>query len=255
MKRGALTLLGIYALYAVVMVVTHPRLIYPFFNTDKVLAGFSRVELTADDGTLVSLQEAQDDGPVVLYFMGNAGALAAFDLSLKVHAAAGRHVIAMEYRGGGGRVGEPSERALKSDALKVADWAIAKGKPVVLHGYSLGTGLAVHVASNRQVAQVILEAPFDRLCVLMARRSLLPACILPGVQKWDTLAAASGVRAPVVILHGNQDTLIPPLRSRILAGALANAERHVIDGAGHTDVLARPAAHALVQEVFDRLAR
>jgi pimeloyl-ACP methyl ester carboxylesterase len=253
-KRVALSLLGFYAIYAAAMVAAHTSLIYPFFATDQVLRGFLRVELTAEDGTEISVQEAQGDGPIVLYFMGNAGALSAFDPPLQTHAAAGRHVIAMEYRGGAGRPGVPDETVLKSDALKVADWALAKGKPLVLHGYSLGTGLAVHVASSREVAQVVLEAPFDRLCALMARRSVLPACFMPGVQRWDTLADAPSVRAPVLILHGSEDVLIPPERSHILANAFSSVERHLLDGAGHLDVFSRPAAQTIVQQAFDRLA-
>ena len=255
MKRAALSLLGFYVVYAVVMVTAHTRLIYPFFDVDKVLAGFSRIALTAEDGTQIYLQEAEAYGPVVLYFMGNAGALAAFEPPLQAHAAAGHHVIAMEYRGGAGRPGKPNETALKSDALQVADWALAKGKLLVLYGYSLGTGLAVHVASKREAAQVILEAPFDRLCTLMARRSFLPACHIPGVQKWDTLGQAPNVRAPVLILHGNEDSLIPPQRSLVLANALSNVERHVIEGAGHLNVFAKPVAQSLVQQAFDRLGR
>ena len=254
MKRGLLLIAGLYALYAVVMVAMHPGFIYPFLQNDKVLQGFERVELTAEDGTKVSVQEAERDGPIVLYFMGNGGAVSAFGQPLRTHLLAGRHVIALEYRGGGGRSGSPSEAALKSDAMLAADWALGRGKRVVVHGYSLGSGLAVHVAKHRNVAAMILEAPYDRLCSLMTRTALLPACLLPGVQKWDTLADASHVTAPVLILHGQSDRIIPPERSIALAQTLPTVERQVLDGAAHFDAFRRPMAQLATQRLFARLS-
>ncbi|NNE88115.1 MAG: hypothetical protein HKN27_08560 [Silicimonas sp.] len=254
MKRAFLLLLGLYAVYAIAMVFMHPGHLYPFLQNDRVLQGFERVELAADDGAALSLQEAERDGPIVLYFMGNGGAISAFGPPLQTHVRAGRHVVAMEYRGGGGRSGQPSEAALKSDSLVIADWALGKGKPVVVHGYSLGTGLAVHVAKNRDVAAVILEAPYDRLCNLMTRSALLPACLMPGVQKWDTLADAPDVVAPVLILHGASDRIIPPDRSAALASAFPNAERQVLNGAAHFDTFRRPAAQFATQRLFSLIS-
>lgn len=254
MRRVFLGIAGIYALYVVVMVVLHPGFIYPFLQNDAVLQGFERVELTAEDGSALSVQEAENDGPVVLYFMGNGGAVSAFGSPLRTHVLAGRHVIALEYRGGGGRPGRPSEATLKSDALVAVDWALAKGKPVVVHGYSLGSGLAVHVAKQRDVAAVILEAPYDRLCNLMTRNAFLPACVLPGVQTWDTLADAAEVTAPVLILHGRSDRIIPPERSVALAEVFPTVERQVLDGAAHFDTFRRPTAQFATQRLFARIS-
>ena len=254
MKRGPLLIAGLYALYAVVMVVMHPGFIYPFLQNDEILQGFQRVELMAEDGTAVSVQEAERDGPIVLYFMGNGGSISAFAPPLRTHLLAGRHVIALEYRGGGGRSGRPSEATLKADALLIADWALAKGKEVVVHGYSLGTGLAVYVAKQRDVAAVILEAPYDRLCTLMTHSAFLPACWLPGVQKWDTLADAADFTTPVLILHGQSDRVIPSERSVALAEALTTVERHVLRGATHFDAFRRPKAQLATLRLFARLS-
>jgi pimeloyl-ACP methyl ester carboxylesterase len=253
MKRALIILVGLYVAYTVLMIVLHPRFIYPFLQDDAVLQGFERVNLTGADGLEVSLQEAERDGPIVLYFMGNGGAVSAFGPPLNAHLSADRHVIAMEYRGGGGRPGSPSEADLKSDALVVADWALAKGKPVVVHGYSLGSGLATHVAKHRDVAGVILEAPYDKLCTLMSRNSFVPACLLPGVQKWNTLADAADVAESVLILHGNADRLIPAERSEALERLFPVVERQVIDGAAHFDTFRRPVAQFATQRLFSRV--
>ncbi len=244
-------LLG-YAAYAAIMIVMHPRLVYTFLSEDRVLEGFARVELTGDDGVPVFVQERPGSGPVLLYFMGNAGSAPLFVSAFAGHIAADRHVIALEYRGGGGRPGAPSERALKGDALMAADYALALGKPLIVQGFSLGTGLAVPVAAQRDVARVVLTAPFDRLCRLMTDRSLLPACVLPFVQRWDTREATASIRAPVLVLHGAEDQLIPPRYSASFA-VFPFVERALIAGAGHNDIGAFPDYDAAISQFLEPL--
>ena len=235
MKYALLTLLVLYVAYAAVMVWLHPRFIYPFQPQDVVLEGFARVELEGTDGTPIYVQERPGDGPVVLYLMGNAGALALFETAFTPHIEAGRHIIALEYRGGAGRPGVQSETALKADALVAADYALRLERPVVAHGYSLGSGLATFVARERPLAGALLVAPYDRLCNLLTARSYLPACVLPGVQKWRSIDAARDVSVPIHVLHGSEDQLIPPRYSEAFA-ALPNVTRGIIEGADHTDI-------------------
>lgn len=233
---GASILLALYLVWAALMVWAHPRLIYPFFQDRTDLPGFRQVTEVMPDGTEIAWQVSDGVGPTILYFMGNAGALNAFGPSLARHQSAGRRVVALEYRGGAGRPGVPSEAALKADALRAADHALAYGDPVVVHGYSLGTGLAIHVAARRKVAGAVLEAPYSRLCALMARAAYLPACHMPFVQRWDTLADARDVVAPVLMLHGAEDRLIPPAQADALDAALAASRRVIVDGADHQTI-------------------
>lgn len=244
-----LALLAAYLLYAVVMIWLHPRFIYPFQPDDVVLDGFERVELAGTDGTPIFVQERKGSGPMVLYLMGNAGSLAFFETAFTPHIAADRHIVALEYRGGAGRPGQQSEAVLKSDALIAADYALAKSKPTVVQGYSLGSGLATHVAAERRVDGVVLVAPYDRLCRLLSKRSYLPACYLPFVQKWKSIDAARRVDVPIHVLHGSQDALIPPAMSEAFA-ALPNVTRQVIEGAGHTDIGSFAAYQAGLAEAF-----
>ena len=253
MKAFILTLASLYLAYGVLMVILHPRLVYPFFPDDQVLPGFQRIELSARDGTPLFAQELPGQGPVVLYFMGNAGAVPLFGVAFRTHRQAGRHVIALEYRGGAGRPGRPSETVLKEDALVAADYALGLGRPVVVQGYSLGTGLATYVAAERPVQAVILTAPYDQLCRLMAARSWLPACVMPFVQKWRSLEQAERIDVPITVLHGSEDELIPPSYSAAFA-KLPTAERQIVEGAGHADIGDFPAHTEAVNAVFEALA-
>ncbi len=250
MKSLLILLIASYGVYAAIMVWLHPKFIYPFQPDDRVLSGFSRVELATDDGPIF-LQERSGDGPVVLYFMGNAGAVPLFETAFDRHIRAGRHVIAMEYRGGGGRPGRPSEARLKADAMLAAEYALSKGKLLIVQGFSMGTGLATHISARKEVAAIVLTAPYDRMCSLMTSASFLPACWLP-VQRWNAIADARRSAAPMLVLHGAADTLIPPSRSEIYEG-IPGARRVVIPDAGHADIGAFPAFDEEIASFIDAL--
>lgn len=246
-------LLGlVYLAYAAVMVWMHPRFIYPFSPEGGVLPGFEERALTAKDGTPLFVQEHRGDGPVLVYFMGNVGALPLFASAFERHIRAGRHIIAMEYRGGGGRPGVPREGRLKSDALVVMEEAAKLGRPVIVQGYSMGSGLATYVAARHQVAGVILVNPFDSMCRLMSASSLLPACRLPFVDHWRSFAEAQKIKAPILVLHGTADQVIPPGYSTAFE-ALPNATRQEIDGAAHGDIGTFPEFGRAVDDFIDGL--
>ncbi len=242
MLRLLAVLALLYLGYAALMVALHPRFIYPFGAAAFSDPAFIRHQLPG--GAVVYVAEAPPDAPVVLYFMGNVGYLEAFAPMLDHHRAAGRSVVALAYPGGGGVPGRPSETLLKAQALATYDALPAllpeATGPIVAHGYSLGSGLALHVAAEREVAGVVLSAPYARLCELMAAQSWLPACQLPLVQRWDNLALAPRVTAPVLVTHGSADGLIGIGQGRRLAEALPEAEFVEIAGAGHNDLLGFP---------------
>ncbi len=240
MRRLLLTLGLIYLAYASLMVWLHPRFIYPFYPDRLSAQGFEEVAIPVQGAEPLPVQVARGPkgAPTVLYFMGNVGSLELFRAMLDHHRRAGRNVVAMPYRGGGGVPGHPSETILKRDALAVFDALpdLVSGGATIVQGYSLGTGLAVYVAAERQVDGVILAAPYEKMCQLMTTAAYLPACFLPGVQKWDSAALAVSLDERVLILHGNKDALIPMDHGVRLSGQIKNATFIKIDGAGHTNL-------------------
>ena len=245
--------LGLYVIYAVLGIRFHTAFIYPFADQPFEMAGFEAV--TAGGA---HLQVSAPGQGTVLYFMGNAGALAYFEGPLAGHLAAGRGVVALEFPGGGGLPGAPSEAALKAQALAAYDWARAERPgPIVVHGFSMGTGLALHVAAEREVAAVVLDAPYLSMCRLMARQSALPACWLPGIQDWDNVALAGQVTAPVLIQHGRRDGIVPQEDGLHLSALLEEAGVPVVfaghDGAGHNDLTRAPGYPAALEAFLDDL--
>lgn len=134
---------------------------------------------------------------------------------------------------------------MKADALAAYDWLTDQHDgPIVVHGYSLGTGLALHVAAHRPVSAVVLDAPYMRMCELMARASYLPACVLPGAQRWDSTVDVPDVTAPVLIQHGSADQLIPISHGERLAQLMRDSAMPVkfapISGATHDNLPVQP---------------
>lgn len=225
------------------MVLAHPRFIYPF-GADAFEAPEFRQDVVSERQVPLAIYDGQA-AEAVLFFMGNGGALAYFTSTLKAHLASDRTLVAMEYRGGGGIPGKPSEVRLKADALDAYDWLAARHDgPIVVHGYSMGTGLAQYVAAERTVDAIILDAPFLRMCELMTRASWLPACWMPFVQKWNSAALIPQLSAPVLIQHGADDQMIPPRIGGRLAQQMREAGLpvtfHAVPGGTHNNLAGVP---------------
>lgn len=250
-------LVGTYLFYAIAMVIAHPQFIYPF-GADPFDHPAFHQDVVTDRAVAMAIAEGEDP-LAVLFFMGNGGALAYFTYSLEAHQAQGRTIAAMEYPGGGGIPGKPSEARLKADAIAAYDWlADQHGGPIAVHGYSMGTGLAIHVAAARPVQAVILDAPYVRMCELMTKASWLPACYMPGVQRWDSAAEVPALSAPVLIQHGTADQLIPMAHGARLAQIMRQAGLAVtfnaVDGATHNNLAGqggyRRSINAFLQSVL-----
>ena len=243
-------LISLYVIYGVLMVVMHPRFIYPF--QDRPFAGQGYETIQISDASQAIVYKGTSGSPVIVYFMGNAGALEFFRPMLDHHKAAGRSIVAMTYPGGGGVPGRTTETGLKQSAMKLmaAIPDLVPDGPVIVQGYSLGTGIALHVAARHKVDAVVLSAPYDALCRLMARASVLPACLLP-VQRWQSAKDAPNVSAPTLVLHGTADTLIPISEGARLAARLPMHEFIPVEGAGHNNLFGQPGFMEKIDEFID----
>lgn len=155
--------------------------------------------------------------PTVLYFHGNGGNIGNRIGRAKRIARRGWGLMMLEYRGYGGNPGTPSEAGLATDALGALDELAALGVPsgrVVLYGESLGTGVAVRLATARPVAAVVLDAPYTSVAdVAQLQYWFLPARLLV-TNPFDILSRISRVNAPLLVMQGDHDTAIPPAMGR-----------------------------------------
>lgn len=179
-------------------------------------AGLPRAEevtLQSSDGEkLIAWHVApRVDKPIVLYFQGNAGGL-----NLRVNrfswlTADGTGLLALNYRGYGGSTGSPSEQGLIRDAQAAYDFARARypAKRIVLFGESLGTGVAIALAAGNEIGALILDAPFTSAAAVgAAAYPFVPVrwLIKDSFRSDERIGRVS---APLLVLHGERDAVIP----------------------------------------------
>lgn len=199
------------------------------------------VVLTTSDGEKLVAWHVppRGDKPVVIYFHGNAEIVAWRAKHHRATIADGTGLIALNFRGYGGSTGTPTEDGLHRDALAAYEFAAARypAGRIVLWGQSLGTGVAVRLASEKPVGKLILEAPYTSTADVAA--SLYPWAPVRWLMK-DQLRSderIGAVHVPLLIMHGAQDGVIP-IRFGERLFALANEPKRFIryDKAGHNDL-------------------
>jgi len=175
--------------------------------------------------------------PVLLYFHGNAEA-AAQNLPLAASLRArGLGVFLAEYRGYGGLAGSPSEKGLYADGEAALAELRRIGMPperVVLVGRSLGSGVAVELATRHTVAAVVLVSAYTSI-VDMGRTVAGPLARLVICDRFDSLSKIGRVASPVVLLHGTHDDVVPVEMGRRLAAARPGARYVEVSQATHND--------------------
>ena len=216
------------------------------------------VALTAGDGTRLAgvlVIPPGERASLVIYFGGNAEEVTEGALSVREDYG-DRAVLLMNYRGYGKSEGRPGERALVSDALQIFDWAAQHpaidASRIALHGRSLGSGVAVPVAAQRPVRCVLLTSPFGS-AVDVAREIYpwLPVALMMR-HPFDSSRLAPTVRAPLLVLVGEDDSIIAPHHSERLAAAWGGSvERVSFRGIGHNDLQVHPGYAAAMRAFLD----
>ena len=210
-------------------------------RTPPVEAGFPQAAedvIDTEDGEKILIWHvpAKDGRPVVLYFQGNGGALRLRATRFRALTADGTGLIALSYRGYGGSSGAPSEAGLIADARAAYEFAYARYEParIVLWGESLGSGVAVALAAENPVAKVVLEAPFTSAADVAA--SVYPFVPVRQLMKdqFRSDERIAKVRAPVLIMHGSRDSVVPFALGEKLYSLVSGPKRFVrFDGGEH----------------------
>jgi uncharacterized protein len=201
----------------------------------------SRMKL-AVDGAELQLSVRPHEGPnAVIYFGGNAEDVSA-GLSETSAAFPDSAVFLMHYRGYGGSSGAPSEQALQKDALVLFDKVHAAHPNVVVVGRSLGTGVAIRLATQRPVARLVLVTPYDSIQDLAAAQfPFFPVRWLL-TDKYESGRYAPLVTAPTTIVAAEHDEVIPRLSTDKLHARFTSgvAKFIVLPGTGHNTISDNP---------------
>ena len=206
------------------------------------LSGYSEITLTTSDGTKVSAwsHEPVADKPVIVFFHGNGGTLPGRIQRYQAFINEGYGLFVLSYRGYGHSEGSPTEAGIFNDARASMAW-VNQHYPrhrIILYGESLGTGVAVEMASEQQVSSVVLQSPYTSVANVAASRFwFLPFAHSLVSDPFDSFSKISAIHTPILMLHGDKDTTIPIAQGRELFEKANEPKRFItVQGAGHMNI-------------------
>jgi uncharacterized protein len=230
---------------------------------------------TPDGASLYQLRLQRPDArATVLYFGGNGYRIGLYaKYALRVYDALPVDLVLVDHRGYGGSTGTPTIAALQADALQVYDAlrsdTAASGRPLIVHGQSLGSFLAGHVADARTLDGLVLESSMttteDWAAAMRARSGFWTRLavrrfdIAPALQQAGNLEVAKRLDEPVLFVVGERDVVTAPRFSQALFDAVplpAQDKRlEIVPERGHNDASFSPQFRAAMLAMLDRVER
>ena len=193
-------------------------LYYPAVNNyfgEKLNVPVEKVKIkTEDDIELLSWYHSKDpkDYKTILLLHGNAGTLENRIYKINHFKDVDVNFLIIAWRGFSGNKGKPSEKGLYEDAKSAIKWLKNEGikeENIIIYGESLGTGVAVEIAQNKNFAGVILETPFTSMVnVGKTHYPFLPVSFLLK-DKYESDKKIKNINIPILVMHGKIDNIVP----------------------------------------------
>ncbi len=213
------------------------------------------VWITAQDGVTLNAWYFPNStsSKVLLWFHGNAENISHGLRRLTDFSRLGASVLALDYRGYGKSEGSPSEASVYRDADAAFNYLVEsrhfQPTNIFLYGNSLGGAVAIDLASRHELGGLIVESSFTSGREMARRMLRIPLFEYVPKSRFDSLHKITRVHAPILIVHGTEDRVIPfSMGQRLYEAAPQPKSFLQIEGAGHNDI-------ALVggERYFDRL--
>ncbi len=193
-------------------------LYYPAVNNyfgEKLNVPVEKVKIKTEDNIeLLSWYHSKnsEDYKTILFLHGNAGTLENRIYKINHFKDVNVNFFIIAWRGFSGNKGKPSEKGLYEDAKSAIKWLKNKGikeENIIIYGESLGTGVAVEIAQNKNFAGVILETPFTSMVnVGKTHYPFLPVSFLLK-DKYESDKKIKRLKSPILIMHGEVDKIVP----------------------------------------------
>jgi uncharacterized protein len=182
------------------------------------------------------------EGPNAIVYFGGNGEDVAYNLPDFSEAFPAAALYLMNYRGYGGSTGTPTEQAIHGDAQALFDWVHPRHPQVVIMGRSLGSGVAIRLASERPAARLVLITPYSSIVELGARQFPYVPVRWLLQDKYESWRYAPKITVPTLLIAAEHDEIIPrasteDLYTRFKPGV---ASLQVIPGVGHNSISASP---------------
>jgi pimeloyl-ACP methyl ester carboxylesterase len=206
-------------------------------------AGSAQTVLTlpVDDAQVLVSVRSHDGSKALIYFGGNAEdvsrSLPGFAEAFPDHA-----LYFMHYRSYGGSSGSPSEEAIARDAMTLFDKVYADHPHILVVGRSLGSGVAVRLASSRPATRLLLITPYNSLEELAARQFRWFPVQWLLQDKFESWRYASHIAVPTRLIAAEHDEVIPNSSTQRLYSHFAKgvASMQIIKGTGHNSISDSP---------------
>jgi fermentation-respiration switch protein FrsA (DUF1100 family) len=246
-KWTVILLVAVYLAGLIVLYVRQREMLFPIPTAERTApdaVGISEAEehvLTTSDGEKIIVWHvpARPGRPVILYFPGNGDFLAGRVDRFKAMTADGTGLVALSYRGYAGSSGAPSEEGLLRDAAAAYAFTTARyeAERIVAWGFSLGTGVAVAVASEHRVGKLILEAPYTSTADVAASSFWFVPVRLLMRDPFHSDQRIARVTVPLLVMHGTIDLAISIVFGERLF-ALAHEPKQFVRfaGGGHDNL-------------------
>ena len=185
------------------------------YSGDKISVDIEKVKLlTSDNIELLGWYHEKNlkTYKTLVYFHGNAGSLENRIHKLNHFQDMNINFLIVAWRGFSGNNGKPSEEGLYLDGISAINWLIERGVPeknLVLYGESLGTGVATHLAQNKNYAGIILETPFTSM--IDAAKKFYPYIPINFLlkDKFENYKKIKNINTPILVMHGEIDQIVP----------------------------------------------
>lgn|GEM_PF-181867 len=220
---------GIYALVVLALVLGQTRLVFPAWGRPGAIAsdaaiGATRVDFVSSDGVPQVAWRLPADRPSrlwILYFHGNGTTVPQGVERYAVLRSLGFNVFAPEYRGYAGVPGTPSEAALAHDARAAWDHLASAERvqpdDVVLYGWSLGSAVAIRLATTVTPRAVLTEAaPSSIAAVARERFPVIPVDWIMTRDRFESATRIADVHAPILFVHTADDQVVSAASTRHL---------------------------------------
>lgn len=202
---------------------------------------FSEMTIKAKDGTKLNGVLFKTEAPkgLVFYLHGNAGSIQSCGKAATTYNDLGYDIFMLDYRGFGKSEGEIESQTLLFSDAQIAYNELKKKyneKDIVVLGYSMGTGIAAHLASNNKPRKLILQAPyFSMIDMMQTNYPIVPTFLLN--YKLETNNYIKKCRMPITIFHGDKDEVIPYNSSLRLKKLIKKGDKFfTLKGQLHNDI-------------------
>ena len=241
-KKLILAATLIYLTLLAVMFIFQRQIQYhPTGKIEKTLEGFEeKILITSDNKKILAwYKPAPEKGKLIIYFHGNAGNLGDRAHKFLAFSKSGFGVLAISYRGYFGSEGKPSEAGLISDGEAAINFALSQNynlNDIIFFGESLGSGVAVQLATRFNPYAVILESPYSSIASVGQKTYWFVPVSLLLRDKFESVKFAPKISAPVLIFHGTADRVVPYFEGQELFAAINSRKDFItVKDAGHLD--------------------